>query len=90
MAFALEHDPQVREAATRAQAAAGLQDHDDDDTDDNIPVLGAYSDGSVLAKGVEGSAAALVRLFGTDVSATVRLASWTLLCRQGGRSWKAW
>ena len=76
MAFALEHDPQVREAATRAQAAAAVQDHDDnDDTDDNIPVLGAYSDGSVLAKGVKGSAATLVRVFGTGVSTTVRLAS---------------
>ena len=76
VAFALEHDPQVREAATRAQPAAGVRDHDDsDDTDGNIHVLDAYSDGSVLAKGVEGSAAALVRVFGTDVSAAVRLAS---------------
>ena len=75
-AFALEHEPQVWEAATRAQAVAGVQDHDDNyDTDGNIPVLDAYSDGSVLAKGVEGSAAVLVRAFGTDVSATVRLAS---------------
>ena len=76
VAFALEHDAQVQEAATRAQAAAEVQDHDDsDDADGNIPVLGAYSDGSVLVKGVEGSAAALLRVFGTDVSATVRLAS---------------
>ena len=64
VAFALEHDPQVREAASRAQAAAVVQDNDDSDTDGNIPVLDAYSDGSVLAKGVEGSAAALVRVFG--------------------------
>ena len=75
VAFALEHDPQVWKAATRAQAAAAVQDNDDSGTDDNIPVLGAYSDGSVLAKGVEGSAAALVRVFGTDVSAPVRFAS---------------
>ena len=61
VACALDHDAQVREAATRAQAAAAAQDHDgSNDTDDNIPVLGAYSDDSVLAKGVEGSAAALV------------------------------
>ena len=86
--FALEHDPQVREAATRAQAAAGVQDHDDnDDTDDNIPVLGAYSDRSVLAKGVEGSAAALMRVFGTDVSATVRLASVDVALSSGRSEW---
>ena len=42
VAFALEHVPQVREAATRAQAAAEVQDHDDNDTDGNIPVLDAY------------------------------------------------
>ena len=76
MAYALEHNAQVREAAIRAQALAAAQDHDDsDDTGDDIPVLDAYSDGSVQAKGVEGSAAAVVRAFGTDVSATGRLAS---------------
>ena len=76
MAYALEHGGQVREAATRAQAAASAPDHDgSDDTYDDIPMLDAYSDGSVLAKGVGGSAAALVRVFGTGVSATVRLAS---------------
>ena len=87
VAFALEHDPQVREAATRAQAAAGVQDHDDNDTDDNIPVLDAYSDGSVLAKGVEGSAAALVRVFGMDVYATVRLASVDVFLSSGRSEW---
>ena len=88
VAFALEHDPQVREAATRAQAAAGVRDHDDsEDTDCTIPVLGAYSDGSVLAKGVEGSAAALVRVFGTDVSATVRLASVGVVLSSGRSEW---
>ena len=93
VAFALEHDPQVREAATRAQAAAGVQDNDDSDTDGNIPVLDAYSDGSVLAKkGVEGSAAAPVRVFGTDVSATVRLASVDVALSSGrsDRSGQAW
>ena len=88
MAFALEHDPQVREAAICAQAAAEARDHDDsDDTDDNIPVLGAYSDGSVLAKGEEGSAAALVPVFGTDVSATVRLASVDVALSPGRSEW---
>ena len=87
--FALEHDPQAREAATRAQAVAGLQDHDDSDgTDGNIPVLDAYSDGSVLAKGVEGSVAALVRVFGTDVSATVRLASVDVALSSGRSEWE--
>ena len=85
VAFALEHGPQVREAATRAQAAAAVRDDDDSDADDSIPVLGAYSDGSVLAKGVEGSAAALVRVFGTDVSATVRLASVDVALRRNDR-----
>ena len=88
VAFALEHDSQVREAATRAQAVAAARDHDgSDDTYDNIPVLGAYSDGSVLAKGVEGSAAALVRVFGTDVSATVRLASVDVALSPGRSEW---
>ena len=88
MAFALEHDPQVRKAATRAQAAAGVQDRDGNDaTDGNISVLDAYSDGSVLAKGVEGSAAALVRVFGTDVSATVRLASVDVALSSGRSEW---
>ena len=88
VAFALEHDAQVREAANRAQAAAGVQDHaESDDTDGNIPVLGAYSDGSVLAKGVEGSAAALVRVFGTDVSVTVRLASVDVALSSGQSKW---
>ena len=88
VAFAPEHDPQVREAATRAQAAARVRDHDDSDgTDGNIPVLDAYSDGSVLAKGVEGSAAALVRVFGTDVSVTVRLASLDVALSSGRSEW---
>ena len=86
--FALEHDPQVREAATRAQAAAGVRDHyDSDGTDDNIPMLDAYFDGSVLAKGIEGSAAALVRVFGTDVSATVRFASVDVALSSGRSEW---
>ena len=70
VAFALEHDPQVREAATRAQAAAADRDGDDSDTDDTIPVLDAYSDGSVLAKGAEGSAAALQMHLATFLSCT--------------------
>ena len=88
VAFALDHDPQVRETATRAQAVAKVRDHDDsDDTDGSIPVLGAYSDGSVLAKDVEGSAAALVRVFGTDVSATVRFASVDVALSSGRSGW---
>ena len=64
------------------------QDHDDsDDTGDDIPVLGAYSDGSVLANGVEGSAAAVVPVFGTDVPATVRLASVDVALSSGRSEW---
>ena len=89
VAFALEHDPQVQEAATRAQAVAGLQDHGDSDaTDDgNIPMLDTCSDGSMLAKGVEGAVAALVRVFETDVSATVRLASIDVALSSGRSEW---
>ena len=88
VAFALEHDPQVRDAATRAQAAAGSQGYDDSDgTDDNIPVLDAYSDGSVLAKRVEGSVAALMRVFGTGVSSTARLASVDVALSSGRSEW---
>ena len=88
VAYALEHDAQVREAATRAQALAAAQDHDDSgDMGDVIPVLGAYSDGSVLAKGVEGSAAAVVRVFDTDVSATARLASVGVALSSGRSKW---
>ena len=86
VAFALEHDPQAREAATRAQAAAVVRDDGDSDTDDSVPVLDAYFDGSV-AKGVEGSAAALVRVFGTDVSTTVRLASVDVALSSGRSEW---
>ena len=50
-------------------------------------MLGAYSDGSVLAKGVEGSAAVLVRVFGTDVSASVRLASVDVALSSGRSEW---
>ena len=50
-------------------------------------MLGAYSDGSVLAKGVEGSAAAVVRVFGTDVSATVWLASVDIALSSGQSEW---
>ena len=85
---ALENDAQVREAAIRAQAFATAPDHDDsDDTGRDIPVLGAYFGGSVLAKGVEGSAAAVVGVFGTDVSATVRLASVDVALSSGRSEW---
>ena len=78
----------MREAATRAQAAAAALGNDDSDgTDDDIPVLGSYSDGSVLAKGVEGSAAALMRVFCTHVSAAVRLASVDIALLAGRSDW---
>ena len=88
MAYTLENDAQVQEAVTRAQALAMAQDHDDSgDTGGVIPVLGAYSDGSVLANGVVGSAAAVVPVFGTDVSATVRLVSVDVALSSGRSEW---
>ena len=42
VAYALENDAQVQEAATRAQVLAMAQDHDDsDDNGGDIPALGA-------------------------------------------------
>ena len=67
---ALAADPQVA-AATRAAEetvrSSGLSG--------TLLALLAYSDGSVIADGVEGSAAAVVRIGDKDVSATVRLAA---------------
>ena len=88
VAYALKNDAQVKEAAARAQAMVAAQNHgDSDDDDDDIPVMDAYSDGSVLANGVEGSATAAVRVFGSDVPATVRLASVDVALSSGRSGW---
>ena len=82
------NDAQVKEAAARAQAMAAVQNHDDSEDDaDDIPVLDAYSDGSVLANGVEGSAAAVVRVFSNTVPATARLASIDIALSSGRSEW---
>ena len=47
----------------------------------------AYSDGSVIADGVEGSAAVVVRIGDTDVSATVRLAAADRALSSGRSEW---
>ena len=47
----------------------------------------AYSDGSVIAAGVEGSAAAVVWIRDTDVSATVRLATGDRALSLGRSEW---
>ena len=86
VAHALEADTQAEAAAARALVLAAAHEHDDND---DIPVLGAYSDWSVLANSVEGSAAAVARVFGTGVSATVRLASVDVALSSGtiGMDW---
>jgi hypothetical protein len=61
---------QRRHGRLRTEEAAqssGLQN--------TLLALLAYSDGSVIAGGVEGSAAAVVRIGDEDFSATVRLAA---------------
>ena len=47
----------------------------------------AYSDGSVIADGVEGSAAAVVRIGDTDISATERLAAADRALSSGRSEW---
>ena len=68
---ALAADPQVAAAALSAEAAA-VQSSGSQNT---MLALLAYSDGSVIADGVEGSAAVVVRIGDENFSATVRLAA---------------
>ena len=67
---ALAADPQVAAAALSAEAAVKSSG-----SQNTMLALVAYSDGSVIADGVEGSAAAVVRIGDEDLSATVRLAA---------------
>ena len=77
----LDSDPQVAAAALAAEDAArqlgacGI-----------LPLL-AYSDGSVIADGIEGSAAAVVRIGSVDVSATIRLAAADRALSSGRSEW---
>ena len=74
VAYALANVAQVKEAAARAQAMAAVHNHGDSDDDGgDIPVLDAYSDGPVLANGVEGSTAAVVRVCGCLAMPCLRL-----------------
>ena len=82
MLAALAADPQVAAAARAAEAtvrSSGLSG--------TLLALLAYSDGSVVADGVEGSAAAVVRIGDTDVSATVRLAAADRALSSGRSEW---
>ena len=65
----LDSDPQVAAAALAAEDAARQLG-----ASGTLPLL-AYSDGPVIADGIEGSAAAVVRIGSVDVSATIRLAA---------------
>lgn len=81
MLAALAADPQVAAAARVAEEtvrSSGLSG--------TLLALLAYSDGSVIAGGVEGSAAAVVRIGDKDASATARLAAQIERCRRGARS----
>ena len=65
----IDSDPQVVAAALAAEDAARQLGASD------TPSLLAYSDGSVIADGIEGSAAAVIRIGNVDVSATIRFAA---------------
>ena len=77
----LDSDPQVVAAALAAEDAARQLDAR------NMPSLLAYSDGSVIADGIEGSAAAVIRIGGVDVSATIRLAAADRALSSGRSEW---
>ena len=75
-------DPQVAAAAELAQGLSGAT------ADDGAMVqMLAYSDGPVIADGVEGSAAAIVCIGGTDITATVRLAATDRPLSSGWSDW---
>ena len=77
----LDSDPQVAAAALAAEDAArqlGARG--------TLSLL-AYSDGSVIADGIEGSAAAVIRIGDVDVSATIRLAAADRALSSGRSEW---
>ena len=77
----LDSDPQVVAAALAAEDAARQLDASD------TPSLLAYSDGSVIADGIEGSAAAVIRIGNVDVCATIRLAAADRALSSGRSEW---
>ena len=77
----LDSDPQVAAAALAAEDAArqlGARE--------TLSLL-AYSDGSVIADGIEGSAAAVIRIGSVDVCATIRLAAADRALSSGRSEW---
>ena len=77
----LDCDPQVVAAALAAEDAARQLDASDP------PPLLAYSDGSVIADGIEGSAAAVIRIGNVEVCATIRLAAADRTLSSGRSEW---
>ena len=76
----LDSDPQAAAAALAAEDASRQLG-----ASDTPPVL-AYSDGLVIADGIEGSAAAVIRIGNVDVSATIRLEASDRAPLSSGRS----
>ena len=82
---ALDRDPQVQEAIASAERLQAQLDGSR-----QLELL-AYSDGSVIGDGVEGSAAAILVIAGQDVTSVVRLAPADRTLSFGwARSWLAW
>ena len=82
MLASLDSDPQVAAAALAAEDAArqlGARS-------ETLPLL-AYSDGSVTADGIEGSATAVIRIGSVGVCATVRLAAEDRALSSGRSEW---
>ena len=80
----LDGDHQLREARRLAQCA--LKEVDGGALSSTATLL-AYSDGSVLAEGIEGSAAAIVCINGREVCAITRLASADRALSSGRTEW---
>ena len=80
----LDGDHQLREARRLAQCA--LTEVGGDALCSTATLL-AYSDGSVLAEGIEGSAAAIVCINGREVCAIIRLASADRALSSGRAEW---
>ena len=77
----IDSDPQVAAAALAAEDAARQLGAC------NTPSLLAYSGGSVIADGIEGSTAAVIRIGDVDMSATIRLAAADRALSSGRSEW---
>ena len=82
MLASLDRDPQVAAAALATENAARQLGAGEE----KLSLL-AYSDGSVIADGIEGSAAAVTRIGSVDVCATVRLAATDRALSSGRSEW---